>query len=153
MIDDINSLEKYYSNIRGATKRNLALAIIANMRLQNSTEFKCSIREISEQINATQKQVKSVINDLWGIAWMSPFVGEAAVLLKQGNLEDIDFERIAQQYNSKIKKLEAMKEYIFTKDCLKNVINNYFGEANTEGCGTCYNCNPFYSFSPISGQN
>ncbi len=53
----------------------------------------------------------------------------------------IDFDDLERRKNNAFKKLDLVEEYIYTANCKRNYILNYFGEDDIkEKCGKCSSC-------------
>ena len=94
-----------------------------------------------EQLTRTLRELRR----LRSFDYVPPFRGRAVHFIDRDRSFDeleIDFDELDRRKKAEFEKLEAVIELANTPGCRQRVILNYFGETESENCGTCDRCQP-----------
>lgn len=154
-----------YLKINAANFADELLELIENIaRYIGSEVFKtnCEI-DLKQFCHKYNYRTEDVSNNLKILVFKDiiTFKGSDQILkykLKKENITNINIDKLgkelANRRNLALKKLDIVQDYIFSENCKRNFILNYFGENDITGtCGKCSACkgdNEILNYNNIS---
>lgn len=145
----MSALKNHVKTTKSSAKQVLILSMLRDFggkSLQSPVEF--NIGELAEKYDLSEDELVNQLTELdrSGIIALSlPSLGtDSAKLLSPrtaANRLNINFKKINEQYLFAQRKLERMRDFIFTGDCRFNYILQYFSENISDyKCKKCDNC-------------
>jgi ATP-dependent DNA helicase RecQ len=146
------SKAEFYNYLQNTNQKNKN---VLESLLRNFSEeiyfdfFEIDLLNFAKKYDLKQEEILNSLSDLdkIGIIDLKAQISANSFKLIQEKKQNIDkiginFEKLQEQKNNSLNKLEKVIEYATTKSCKKNFILDYFNDKSYENvCGKCSSCN------------
>jgi ATP-dependent DNA helicase RecQ len=112
-----------------------------------TSKVQISLTNLAYKFETSEEYLDELLTQLFnsGIIEYSKPLLHRSVKLRIPRVEDRfinpDYKKIKQSFDTGIKKLDKIIEYVYSNDCRMNFIINYFGESEKDfKCNKCDNC-------------
>ncbi len=134
-------------HIRGAHQKQVLESLSVAFDLEEPGKYPIDLADLSMSSGLGEAQVRRALvalEEAGHIVYDPPFRGRGIEKLTDKppvfDAVPIDWKRQEMLRRLELEKLEAMEEYIRTRNCRRAFVVRYFGEKTDLACGVCDNC-------------